>query len=582
MLKDILSQVVSSALSSAEDNDLCELSNALKRMESGSDDPLPYDVQADVILQILRTHNEDVEKGFTKRIAASNDPDVARAYHAIIFLLLQRLKDDIPEELFLILQPALDLWLKFINWSSSNSRNSHLPPSLDKIRQRVKKAPVQDGRDGQKPRSSAGFNKSDVICSLPEGQKPDPLEKRKVGGQIGHKGRTKVRSEADATVYLDTPPCEVAGLTQLPDKVVQVEDVIDKRFVIEYRIARWRGANRRIIEGSSQEELSESRKNLVAQNVYGSHLKARIVSLLMRNFLSFSRASELALDYYQCKVSQGSIRNFVVEAARKLRELGFYEGLTYYLKHLAHVLNSDETGINVAGRLHWAHIVCDRTATYVYPHEKRGLEGILSGGILNSVSPDTIIMHDCWATYFTAASGCRHGLCGAHLIRELMKAYEHESLRWALDMINLLITANEYKLSQGVLSDAEYKVLTAKYSEILESGREQLKQYYRIYGYVQTVSETLIKRLVKRQDEYLRYTVDAEVPLTNNMAERGFRPLKNKMNISGCFKNIEYAKDYLLVWSYLETERKQNVMSIQALEILFNNMLPEATEITKK
>lgn len=99
---------------------------------------------------------------------------------------------------------------------------------------------------------------------------------------------------------------------------------------------------------------------------------------------------------------------------------------------------------------------------------------------------------------------------------------------------------------------------------------------------MQTVSENLLKRLVKRQDEYLKYTVDAEVPLTNNVAERGFRPLKNKMNISGCFKNIEYAKDYLFVWSYLDTERKQNVMSMQALEILFNNMLPDETEITKK
>ena len=74
----------------------------------------------------------------------------------------------------------------------------------------------------------------------------------------------------------------------------------------------------------------------------------------------------------------------------------------------------------------------------------------------------------------------------------------------------------------------------------------------------------------------------AEVYLTNNMVERVFRQLKNKINISGCFKNIEYAKDYLLVWSYLETERKQNVMSMLALEILFNNMLPYATEITKK
>ncbi len=59
--------------------------------------------------------------------------------------------------------------------------------------------------------------------------------------------------------------------------------------------------------GLERRRITREPKILVAQNVYGSRLKARIVSLLMRNFLSFSRASELALDYYQCKVSQGSI-----------------------------------------------------------------------------------------------------------------------------------------------------------------------------------------------------------------------------------------------------------------------------------
>ena len=104
--------------------------------------------------QILRTHNKDVEKGFTRRISASKDPDVARACHAIIFLLLQRLKDDIPEELFLILQPALDLWLKFINWSSSNSGNSYFPPSLDKIGQMARRLRCRMEETGRNPEFS--------------------------------------------------------------------------------------------------------------------------------------------------------------------------------------------------------------------------------------------------------------------------------------------------------------------------------------------------------------------------------------------------------------------------------------------
>jgi hypothetical protein len=53
------------------------------------------------------------------------------------------------------------------------------------------------------------------------------------------------------------------------------------------------------------------------------------------------------------------------------------------------------------------------------------------------------------------------------------------------------------------------------------------------------------------------------------------------MKIGGCFRSFASAEDFLLVWSYLETARKHDIMSIQALEKVFDSELP-LLEIFKK
>ena len=182
----------------------------------------------------------------------------------------------------------------------------------------------------------------------------------------------------------------------------------------------------------------------------------------------------LALEYYKIRVSEGSVRNFIKEAAVKLRILGFEDQIKKYLQKIPHVLHYDETGINIKKNLYWAHIVCTDKVTYVYPHKKRGLEGILGGGILQDVDPNTVIVHDCWSSYFTAAA-CQHSLCGAHIARDLVKAYYHEYLPWSQSMLNLLINTNEYKLTTGTLTAKEYEAISKKYDEILKKGKIKLK-----------------------------------------------------------------------------------------------------------
>jgi len=47
-----------------------------------------------------------------------------------------------------------------------------------------------------------------------------------------------------------------------------------------------------------------------------------------------------------------------------------------------------------------------------------------------------LLMHDCLSAYFTF-DNCRHGLCNAHLQRELIYLYEELDQSWAAIRVNL-------------------------------------------------------------------------------------------------------------------------------------------------
>ena len=76
----------------------------------------------------------------------------------------------------------------------------------------------------------------------------------------------------------------------------------------------------------------------------------------------------------------------------------------------------DETGLRVAGKLHWVH--CARTGKYtlITCHPKRGTKGIDAAGVLGRFGG--VAVHDAWAPYDTYAE-VEHQLCCAHALREL-------------------------------------------------------------------------------------------------------------------------------------------------------------------
>ena len=90
----------------------------------------------------------------------------------------------------------------------------------------------------------------------------------------------------------------------------------------------------------------------------------------------------------------------------------------------AELVHADETGLRVAGRLHWLHVVSSVRFTALFCHRKRGKEAIDAAGVLPDFTG--IVVHGALASYARYRSAT-HALCNADLLRELIAVVDHHA-----------------------------------------------------------------------------------------------------------------------------------------------------------
>lgn len=428
--------------------------------------------------------------------------------------------------------------------------------------------------------------------SLPPSQDPNRLKKlksgegdKKPGGQAGHVGKT-LRPVENPDEIINVP----VKRSSLPTGHSYKKVGISKRQVVEFHLSRHvKEYHLEILEDETGKRITATPPDEITSIArpiqYGASVKAMAVYMNQYQLIPYKRVAEYFHDQGNLPLSAGSLFNFNKEAFRLLEN---FEKIVREKLRNACVLHSDETGINVNGKLHWLHGILNDRWTLLFPHAKRGTEAMNDMDVL----PDFkgISVHDHWKPYFTYTK-CRHALCNAHHLRDLQWVIErHPDHKWASKMKNLLLEINEeVTKAGGVLIKKERLTYREIYRKILKEGdaespvpiqppiqQGQQKKRGRLK---KSKERNLLERLRKFEKEVLLFMEEIEVPFTNNPGENDIRMTKVHQKISGCFKSFEGALIFCRVRSYLLTAQKHGITATDALNILFQGKLPDFCQI---
>jgi transposase len=431
---------------------------------------------------------------------------------------------------------------------------------------------LKNSSNSSKPPSSDGFKRKTKSRRVSGKASP--------GGQKGHPGSTLKRAAVADEVQVHAPPSRCDGCGSMLDmghatveangrQVIDLPPVRVK--IVEHRLQSVRCRCGKVHAGRYPEAVTQAVQ-------YGPAIKAALVYLTQYQHMPMKRCTGAMQDLFGVHISPASVHAAIAQAhgvvAPFVQDLG--ESMLQ-----APVIHFDETGMRVGKKLHWMHSASTDNAVLYQVHPRRGREALLAANLLPRF--EGVAVHDGWPAY--DSFNVTHALCNAHHLRELEFIVDSTGQQWAKDMIGLLVQINDaVNASVGaVLSTEVAAAYRRQYRHLVEQGLavnpETMTDPTRKDkrgGIRQTFARNLLRRLDERADDVLRFMTDAQVPFTNNLAERDIRMPKLKQKVSGCYRTLAGAQAYCSIRSYLGTLQKRSAELMQALTALFAGRMPAA------
>ena len=434
-----------------------------------------------------------------------------------------------------------------------------LQAKVEELESRLNK----NSSNSNKPPSSDGLAK-------PKMQPAFPRKKgKKAGGQPGHKGKTlELSATPDHINPLLPSHCECGNaLDKSKAEVLQVRQVFDtpvpKLAVTEHQQLGCKCTN------CGNYNKGEFPTGVTARVQYGVGVRALVVLLNIAFNLPLKKIQSLFSDIYGYAINTSTILKATQDCYEQLQASEQVIKQSLLNRIVAHF---DETGLRVAGQLHWLHTCCDSLFTYLFVHLKRGKEALLD---TPSLLPDfkNWAIHDCWSSYFSFTH-CKHGICGAHLLRELTALIQKDT-QWAVWFKRYLLTLY-YQSDQGKgqLSAIQQQKALLLFNKIWNYADQAEPPPVKTPGKKgrpkATKGRNLLNRLKQHQSEVLAFAFNKEVPFTNNQAERDLRPAKTKQKVAGSFRKLEGAKKYARIYGFISTTRKHQFSIFNELKKAFS------------
>ena len=422
-----------------------------------------------------------------------------------------------------------------------------------------------DGTNHGIPTSQTPINKKKVI--------PNTREKsnKSRGGQAGHKKHKLEKFKDDeVTEKIDhkmekCPCCHSNTIKETGE--IKEKDELEYRIVVEKK-------RHRFIEYKCEEcgkkFHQEIPNNLKEENQYGSQVQALQLTLMNQANVTINKAQKITygMTNGEIDLSEGYIAKLQKRAAERLSDFMKEIKVEIIKQPLLHwddtviMINTNRSCLRFYGT--------DKLAMYT-AHLRKNKEGLDEDGILNVLSEDTIVEHDHNKVNYNDEYKFANAECNRHLITDLQKVIDNLNHRWAKKMIELLTKMNkkrEWLIKKGKeeFSEEELKKFEDKFEKIMiEANKENEEEEQKYYV---DKEATLIVRILDYKNEYLLWVYNFEVPFTNNLSERGVRGAKSKMKASGQFWNVESARWYATIRTYIETCNRNGVNVYNALLML--------------
>jgi transposase len=430
------------------------------------------------------------------------------------------------------------------------AENSELKRRLGMNSSNSSKPPSSDGLAKPAPKSLRGKTK------------------RKPGGQKGHPGSTLAQVAVPDTVVRHEPAaCSACGdgLAEAVEVGVHRRQVFDLP-PIQVRVTEHQLVARRCLCGAVT--CGVAPVGVDAPVSYGSRIAAIVVYLYVGQFLSKHRTAQALAELFGTPISAGTVASMTRGAAGGLA--GFLDVVRGQIT-AAQVAHFDETGLRVAGRLHWVHSASTGKYSLIFVHDKRGRVAMDAAGVLPAFTG--VAVHDAWAPY-DCYPAVTHALCNAHLLRELVAVTEAVSETtaegawcWAQqvadgllalkDLVDEAVTAGQARLEPQVLGVHTGRIRSAALIAVSTPRRRG--------DTIAAKHHALARRILDRQADYLRFAIDFRVPFDNNAAEREIRMVRLREKVSGCLRTLTGARDFAAIRSYLATAAKHGMGFLHVL-----------------
>ncbi|HEX5301226.1 MAG TPA: IS66 family transposase [Streptosporangiaceae bacterium] len=307
----------------------------------------------------------------------------------------------------------------------------------------------------------------------------------------------------------------------------------------------------------------------------GPRLRALAVYLVVFQHVPVERCRQLIADVTGAAVSDGFIHSCLAKAATLAAEV---VTLIRTLITAAPVAGFDETTLRsgAAGEKKYVHGAFTEEYSAFWLGA-RSLEAMEDAGVLPGFAG--IVVSDRYQNYFSARWEHVTGNqpCLSHLLRDYEDCAEtYPGAVWpgqAQRALRGMIHAWHAAVEQGLVA-IPAGVLESLAHEFRHAVLAGLASVPRVPGPKNAVKQKPGRELLEfckdRQGDVLRFTTNTGIWPTNNISERGVRPLKTQQKISGRLASDDVTQDRLDIRSYIDTARKHGK---NAMDVLHDLML---------